>query len=60
MQRKRRRVLEVVTEQVPIFKTVVEKMEPTKNAEKGVPEWGDVHLEGECDVLVVKGNMRKC
>ena len=52
--------MEVVPEQVPIFKTVVEKMEPTKNAKKGVPERGDVHLEGEYDVLVVKGSMRKC
>lgn len=57
---KRRRVLEIVPEQVPIFKSVAEEMEPTKNTEKGMPEQEDVHLEEECNVLVVKGSMRKC
>ena len=52
--------MEIVPEQVPIFKTVVEKVEPTKNTEKGMPERGDVHLEGQCNVLVVKGSVSKC
>lgn len=52
--------MEIVPEQVPIFKTVAEEMEPTKNTAKGMPEQEDVHLEGECKVLVVKGSMRKC
>lgn len=52
--------MEIVPEQVPIFKSVAEEMEPTKNTEKGMPEQEDVHLEEECNVLVVKGSMRKC
>ena len=34
---------------------MVEEMEPTKNTEKGMQEGEDEHLEGECDVLVMKG-----
>lgn len=52
--------MEIVPEQVLIFKTVVEKVEPTKNTEKGMPDGGDVHLEGQCNVLVVKGSGHKC